>query len=79
MQDLTHFHSPLSPEHWLRDLFSSKAARDEKIIRRKARDIERLAGWDLFLSELDRRGYHAIENCGQVVIFCNNAPVHVLR
>lgn len=69
MQDLTHFHSPLSPEHWLRDLFSSKAARD----------IERLAGWDLFLSELDRRGYHAIENCGQVVIFCNNAPVHVLR
>ncbi len=63
----------------MRDLFSSKAARDGKVIRRKSEDIERLVGWPLFTAELDRRGYHAVEKCGQVVIFCNQAPVRVLR
>jgi len=71
--------SPLSPKIWLRDLFSSQAARDAKVTRRKARDLERFAGWGAFSAELERRVYHAIENCGQVVIFCNHPPVRVLR
>jgi len=48
------------------------------VIRRKARDIERFAGVDLFLREIDRRGYRAIENSGQIVIFCNRAPIRWL-
>jgi len=64
-----------SPEIWLKTLFSSQAARDGKIVRRNLRDIRRYAGWAAFVAELERRGYRAVENSGQVVIFCNNAPI----
>lgn len=48
------------------------------MIRRKARDIERFAGMANFLREIDRRGYQAVENSGQIVIFCNRAPIRRL-
>ncbi len=70
--------SPLSPEVWLDDLFSSKAARQGGVIRRKARDVERYAGRTLFLAEVARRGFQVAENGGQYVIFCNQAPVRWL-
>lgn len=70
--------SPLSPEVWLADIFDCKAVVKGEVIRRKARDIERFAGMDLFLSEIDRRGFRAVENAGQIIIFCNNAPVRIL-
>ncbi|MCR9148123.1 MAG: aspartate aminotransferase [Rhodobacteraceae bacterium] len=67
--------SPLTPENWLGDLFASKAVQQGGVIRRKARDIERFAGMDRFLREIDRRGYQVAENAGQIIIFCNRAPV----
>ena len=70
--------SPLSPEIWLNDLFSSKAVNNGGVIRRKARDIERFAGMDRFMTEIDRRGYQVAENAGQIVIFCNRRPVRWL-
>ena len=70
--------SPLTPEVWLHDLFTSKAVQQGGVIRRKARDIERFAGMDLFMREVHRRGYQAVENSGQIVIFCNCAPVRWL-
>jgi len=70
--------SPLSPEIWLRDLFASKAVQQGGVIRRKARDVERFVGMARFLREVDRRGYQVVENSGQVVIFCNRAPVRWL-
>ncbi len=70
--------SPLSPEVWLNDLFSSKAVNQGGVIRRKARDIERFAGMDRFMREIDRRGYQVAENAGQIVIFCNRRPVRWL-
>ena len=70
--------SPLSPEVWLNDLFSSKAVMQGAVIRRKARDIERFAGMDRFMAEIDRRGYQVVENAGQIVIFCNRGPVRWL-
>ena len=70
--------SPLSPDGWILDLFSSKAARSGAIIRRKRRDIERYAGMDRFLNEVTRRGYVAVENAGQVVVFCNTERIHRL-
>lgn len=69
---------PLSPEGYLLDLFSSKAARDGAVIRRKSRDIDRFIGRQAFVKELDRRGYTAVENAGQIVIFCNNEAVRIL-
>ncbi len=67
--------SPLSPEIWLNDLFACKAIQQGGVIRRKARDIERFAGMERFLREIDRRGCQAAKNGGQVIIFCNRAPV----
>ncbi len=48
------------------------------MIRRKARDIERFAGMDLFKREIHRRGYRVAENSGQFIIICNNAPIRWL-
>lgn len=70
--------SPLSPEIWLRDLFACKAVQQGEVIRRKARDVERFAGMDRFMREIHRRGYQVAENSGQLVIFCNRAPVRWL-
>ena len=70
--------SPLSPEVFLHDLFASKAVQQGGVIRRKARDVERFAGMERFMAEIDRRGYQVAENSGQFVIFCNRAPVRWL-
>ena len=66
------------PEIWLLQLFSAKTAREGGIVRRQVRDVERIIGRNNFEHELRRRGYHAVENAGQYVIFCNNETVHVL-
>lgn len=70
--------SPLSPEIWLQDLFASKAVQQGGVIRRKARDVERFVGMEMFMGEIQRRGYQVAENAGQFVIFCNRAPVRWL-
>ena len=49
-----------------------------EVIRRKARDVERYAGMELFLSEVRRRGYRVAENSGNFIIFCNRGPVRWL-
>ena len=70
--------SPLFPDIWLHDLFSSKQVQRGGVIRRKARDIERFAGWEPFLKEIRRRGFRVAVNSGQVIIFCNQAPIRFL-
>jgi hypothetical protein len=70
--------SPLSPEIWLQDVFNSKAVQQGAVIRRKARDVERFAGMELFMAEINRRGWRVAENAGQFIIFCNRAPVRWL-
>ncbi|MDF3350810.1 N-(5'-phosphoribosyl)anthranilate isomerase [Sulfitobacter sp. KE34] len=67
--------SPLSPQAWLHSLFASRAAISGQVIRRKARDIEKFVGRRAFEAELKRRGYQAVENAGQVIIFCHREPI----
>lgn len=69
---------PFSPDHWITHLFSAKAAGEGGVIRRKIRDIERYVGRAYFEAELRRRGYHAVENAGQLIIFCNQEPIRVV-
>lgn len=71
--------SPLSPDVWMTDIFKSKAAFSGGVIRRAARDVERFVGREAFKAELERRGFQAIENAGQIVIFCNREPIRRLR
>lgn len=63
---------------WLLQLFSAKTARQGGIVRRSVRDVERMVWRENFQAELMRRGFHAVENSGQYVIFCINAPVHIV-
>ena len=68
----------LPPEIWLLQLFSAKTAREGGIVRRQIRDVERIVGRANFEKELRRRGFHAVENAGQYVVFCNNESVRML-
>lgn len=70
--------SPLSPDVWLKDLFTSKAVMQGGVIRRQARDVQRFVGMDRFFREVRRRGFQVVENSGQLIIFCNQAPVRWL-
>jgi len=65
----------VTADAWFRHLFQSQAARDGGVVRRKVRDMERMVGRPAFQQELARRGYTAVENAGQVIIFCNAEPL----
>jgi len=65
----------LSSGHWISHLFSSHAAREGGVVRRKVRDVERIVGREQFLDEIRRRGFPVVENAGQFVIFCNREPI----
>jgi len=69
----------LSPDQWITHVFSAQAAAKGGVVRRQARDIERILGWERFRHELQRRGFRAVVNGGQVVIFCNTEPVHLFE
>lgn len=83
MDDLfSHAHrtpSPVDADRWLVHLFSSGAAARGAVVRRKASDVERILGWRRFRHELRRRGYRAVRNGGQVVVFCNADPITQLE
>ena len=44
----------------------------------KAVNLDGFAGMDLFMAEIHRRGFQVVENSGQIVIFCNRAPIRRL-
>jgi hypothetical protein len=56
-------------------IFASRAATSGGIVRRSLCDVDWIVGRTRFLHEIERRGYRAIENARQVVIFCNRDPV----
>lgn len=71
--------TPIEPERWQRQLFIAQAAAAGRIVRRKARDLERIIGRERFAAELRRRGFRAVEDAGQFVIFCNREPAILVR
>ena len=75
---MKHAIMPTTPEIWFRHLFSAQAALDGGVVRRKSRDMERVVGREAFLAEIHRRGFSAVENAGQVIVFCNAEPVRVI-
>ena len=70
---------PIRAEDWMREIFHSRAAASGGVVRRQTRDIDRIVGRDRFLAELARRGFRAVENGGQTVIFCNREPIRALQ
>ena len=75
---MTQIPDCITPERWLLQLFSAKAACQGGIVRWQVRDVERIVGRQEFERELQRRGYRAVENAGQFVIFCNRQSVRLV-
>jgi hypothetical protein len=71
--------SVISPDRWIVHLFSAKSVAEGGTVRRKVSDVERLIGRERFLYEVRRRGFRAVENAGQFIVFCNREPVYVLN
>ncbi len=69
----------VSAEQWMRQLFSLKAARDGGVVRRKVRDVERIVGCLRFEDEVRRRGYRAVQNGQQYVVFCNRESIRLIE
>jgi hypothetical protein len=69
---------PVSPEQFLAELFSSRAAATGAVVRRNARDVDKYYGRAAFLEEMRWRGFSVVENAGQLVIFCNREPIRRL-
>jgi len=69
----------LTPERWIAQVFTSTEAMRGGVVKRQIRDIERLAGRQAFLAEVERRGFQAVENGRHFVIFCNALPIRRAR
>jgi hypothetical protein len=69
----------VTPDRWITQLFSARAAAEGGIVRRSLSDIDRLVGRDRFMHEVRRRGFRAVENAGQVIVFCNRQDVRILQ
>jgi Trk K+ transport system NAD-binding subunit len=72
------FHQTRSANIWMQKVFDAKSARQGRVVRRSLRDIDNIVGRERFETEIRRRGYHAVRNGDQVVVFCNNQPVQVM-
>lgn len=66
---------PHTPQQFFSELFASRLARDGAVIRRQVRDVERYIGREVFVAEMQRRGYRVLENAGQFLIICNQEPI----
>ncbi|WP_260000028.1 N-(5'-phosphoribosyl)anthranilate isomerase [Leisingera caerulea] len=75
---MAHVFRTISPELWMQQIFDVKSARQGGVVRRKLHDAERNVGLPRLQAEVKRRGYHAVSNGDQVVIFCKNDPVRLL-
>ncbi|WP_316296993.1 N-(5'-phosphoribosyl)anthranilate isomerase [Aliisedimentitalea sp. MJ-SS2] len=69
----------LTSETWIKQVFSSAEARKGGVVKRQVRDVERLAGRDAFLREIERRGFQAVQNGRHFVVFCNDLPLRRVR
>ncbi len=60
-------------------MFSSKSALDGGVVRRKVRDVDRIVGCQTFEAEVRRRGFRAVRNGVDYVVFCNNEALWLIK
>ncbi|MGV6847290.1 MAG: N-(5'-phosphoribosyl)anthranilate isomerase, partial [Marinibacterium sp.] len=63
----------------MRDIFASRDARRGGVIKRQVRDVERIVGRDVFLAEVERRGWQALQNGRHFIVCCNAEPIRRVR
>lgn len=62
----------------MQKVFEARSARQGRVVRGRLRDIKLIAGQSNFEAEVRRRGYHAVQNGDQVIVFCNNQPARFM-
>jgi len=75
--DVMHAH--MSPQNWMRHVFSAKSARDGGVVSRRVADVDRIVGCQQFEDEVRRRGYRAVQNGRQYVVFCNREALRLIE
>lgn len=63
---------------WLDQLFSSRAARTGGVVRRKARDVDRMVGRAGLERAVRQRGFHMLRIGDQYVILCNRGDLTLI-
>jgi hypothetical protein len=69
----------LTSDQWISQIFASPTAKQGGVVKRRIRDVERLAGREAFLREVERRGFQAVQNGAHFVVFCNDLPIRRVR
>lgn len=65
------------PNQWIDQIFEAQQADAGGIVRRSRRDVERLASFEMLLTEVKRRGFHLIETGDQFVVFCHEGAMKI--
>ena len=76
---MTRLPDHLTSDVWVEQVFASLEARKGGVVKRQIRDVERLAGREAFLREVENRGFQAVQNGRHFVIFCNDLPIRRVR
>ena len=66
-----------SPDEWIAQIFSARAAQGG-VVRRSIAWVDREIGRDRFIAEVRRRGFHLLASSNQFIVVCNCDPVQVL-
>ena len=69
----------IDPESWMRQVFGSRDATRGGVFKRQVRDVERIIGREVFLREVERRGWQALENGRDFIVCCNAQPIRRVR
>jgi len=67
-----------SPDIWIDQIFSTKAARRGAVVRRSVAWVEREIGHDRFVAEIRSRGYHLVRTADQFIVICHAGPIDIL-
>ncbi len=67
-----------SPDPWMAELFSAKAAQRGGVIRRNVDWVRREVGEDRFFHEVRERCFHLMRAGNQYLVICSPDPVQIL-
>ncbi|MBV7408646.1 N-(5'-phosphoribosyl)anthranilate isomerase [Maritimibacter sp. DP1N21-5] len=78
MKDFIHTTNPqTAAELWLDRTFTCKTALSGGVIKRSVSEVQSIIGRERFLSEIKKRGFQAVENGDDMIVFCNRNPVRL--
>lgn len=67
-----------NPDSWIALVFNAKAVAKGGVVRRSRVWVEREIGMARFVAEVRQRGFHLVENGGQLIVICNQDGLKVI-